>query len=301
MMPAADPATILYAALLAKSEGDDDTARELGELMGDPEHAEVLAEGEVYGKAFRKAAAHAPAGGVTVGGREYKGGEFIPGDVMDKATDEERAAVEGVEPEAGSVPQSRVPDWADVFARLDAYTEGSGRLDLRKAYFKIADVIRAWDGRRRDGEPTGEELVEAMVKSRVVQTQVGLDKNKYIRANPSGEESAHPATGVKRGKLTTVTPDDLTFPGGFSDEVTALEDNRTMPVVVKKVGKKYRVMDGYGRSSGLINAGAGKVHVIIVSDADLKDLGRKSTDDPDWVAAMYKKYAPGLDPPGTTN
>ncbi len=38
-----DPASILYAALLAKADGDDDTARDLGELIGDPEHAEVLA------------------------------------------------------------------------------------------------------------------------------------------------------------------------------------------------------------------------------------------------------------------
>jgi hypothetical protein len=94
-MPAVDPAAILYAALLANADGDDDTARDLGELIGDPEQAEVLADGEVVAKAFRKASVHAPAGGVTVGGKEYKGGEFIPGDVMDKATDEEKAAVEG--------------------------------------------------------------------------------------------------------------------------------------------------------------------------------------------------------------
>ncbi len=45
-MPAVDPAAILYAALLAKADGDDDTARDLGELIGDTEQAEVLAEEE---------------------------------------------------------------------------------------------------------------------------------------------------------------------------------------------------------------------------------------------------------------
>lgn len=41
------------------------------------------------------AAAHAPAGGVTVQGKEYKGGEFIPGEVMAKATTAEKESVEG--------------------------------------------------------------------------------------------------------------------------------------------------------------------------------------------------------------
>jgi hypothetical protein len=47
------------------------------------------------GEPVFKAAAHAPAGGVSVGGKEYRGGEFIPGDVMDRATDDEKAKVAG--------------------------------------------------------------------------------------------------------------------------------------------------------------------------------------------------------------
>jgi len=65
---------------------------------------EVLASlGEVLLKAVAggglgtllKAAAHAPAGGVTVQGKEYKGGEFIPAEVMEQATPEEKAKVAG--------------------------------------------------------------------------------------------------------------------------------------------------------------------------------------------------------------
>ncbi len=41
------------------------------------------------------AAAHSPAGGVDVGGKHYPGGQFIPADVMAKATDAEKAKVEG--------------------------------------------------------------------------------------------------------------------------------------------------------------------------------------------------------------
>lgn len=40
-------------------------------------------------------AAHAPAGGVSVAGKEFTGGQFIPSDVMAEATPEEREKVEG--------------------------------------------------------------------------------------------------------------------------------------------------------------------------------------------------------------
>jgi len=43
----------------------------------------------------RMAQVHAPAGGVSIGGKKFKGGEFIPGDVIEKATEEEKAKVEG--------------------------------------------------------------------------------------------------------------------------------------------------------------------------------------------------------------
>jgi hypothetical protein len=38
---------------------------------------------------------HAPAGGVTVGGKFFRGGEFIPGEVVAKATAAEKAAIRG--------------------------------------------------------------------------------------------------------------------------------------------------------------------------------------------------------------
>jgi hypothetical protein len=41
------------------------------------------------------AAVHAPAGGVTIAGTEYTGGQFIPGDVVEKATAEEKAQLAG--------------------------------------------------------------------------------------------------------------------------------------------------------------------------------------------------------------
>lgn len=81
------------------------------------EHArkEVYAAlGEVLVKSlpgvFLKAAEHAPAGGIKVQGKEYKGGEFIPADVMERATAEERAAVSGEGKRDETRPAEPKPD-----------------------------------------------------------------------------------------------------------------------------------------------------------------------------------------------
>lgn len=88
----------LAALLMARAEGDDESETDLADLMGDPDAAGELLASVREGKAdksFRKAAAHAPKGGVTVGGTEYTGGQFIPAEVMEQATAAEKAAVEG--------------------------------------------------------------------------------------------------------------------------------------------------------------------------------------------------------------
>ncbi len=55
----------------------------------------------------RLAQVHAPKGGVAVGGKKFKGGEFIPGEVLEKATREEKAKIEGER-------QSNVPEWIET-------------------------------------------------------------------------------------------------------------------------------------------------------------------------------------------
>jgi hypothetical protein len=42
-----------------------------------------------------KEAKHAPKGGVSIGGTFYEGGQFIPGDVIESATEEEKEKIEG--------------------------------------------------------------------------------------------------------------------------------------------------------------------------------------------------------------
>lgn len=58
----------------------------------------------------RYAAAHAPAGGISIGGQQFTGGEFIPGSVMAKATAAEREAVtKPAKPKAAPANKEEAP------------------------------------------------------------------------------------------------------------------------------------------------------------------------------------------------
>lgn len=89
---------------------------------------------------FAKAAQRAPAGGVSVGGKQFRGGEFIPSEVMDLATDEEKAAVAGSEQDArgGEAGQRQLPRVNPDPARERSY----GRKDEPPAAVKQA--FAAW-------------------------------------------------------------------------------------------------------------------------------------------------------------
>jgi len=77
---------------------------------------EILAEGAKLADELREAwegyqetklsASHAPVGGVTIQGREFAGGEFIPGDVMAQATGVEKAKVGGAKSNSGNNAQA---------------------------------------------------------------------------------------------------------------------------------------------------------------------------------------------------
>lgn len=83
---------------------------------------------------IRMAIAHAPKGGVSIGGSRYAGGEFIPGEVMDSATPEDRAEVSGhggdkPSPETTEKPGSRSVRGDDMRKRQrDAAVRFAGML-----------------------------------------------------------------------------------------------------------------------------------------------------------------------------
>jgi len=100
--------------------------------------------------------------------------------------------------------------------------------------------------------------------------------------------------------LFNICIEDVQFPGGFGDEVAALSSNKGMPIIVQELEDGYRLFDGWGRVSGMINAGCDEIQAILVSDADIAER-TVTGDDEEWNAAMYARYAPGYTYPGTTN
>ena len=83
--------------------------------------------------------------------------------------------------------------------------------------------------------------------------------------------------------------EDIEFPGGFGDDVAPLASNIGKPVIVVEYPDHYRLVDGWGRVSGLLNAGAEEVQAIVVSAEDFAE--RTTTgDDEEWNAAMFAKY-----------
>ena len=96
----------------------------------------------------------------------------------------------------------------------------------------------------------------------------------------------------EEGELCKIDIDNLEFKGGLSDEVTKLNDNKNMPIIVRETPTGYRIQDGFGRASGMKNAGKESVHAIIVSKKDVEARGQSATDDAEWVQKMHQKYAP---------
>lgn len=108
------------------------------------------------------ATAHAPPGGVTIGGKEYVGGEFIPGEVLEKATPEERAKVEGKPAEA---PKKRpLEEWQ---ARQDARDNARETLDAINEWGDLPErsiaATHAWnaaDTALKEGKGDAEAAVQ---------------------------------------------------------------------------------------------------------------------------------------------
>lgn len=107
------------------------------------------------------------------------------------------------------------------------------------------------------------------------------------------------ATQVTDTGLWDIDLDRVEFPGGFSGEVTPLRSNACKPIIVIETLTGFRLIDGWGRCSGLVNAGQTEVEAILVCDDDLAKR-TVSGDDEAWNAAMYAKYT-NFGYSGTTN
>ncbi len=113
----------------------------------------VSINGEAWGESqpSRYEAAHAPKGGVTVQGTKYTGGEFIPGDVMARATTEEKQAVHGT----ANTGKSPAPAQAEPHDHAADYKANGTRAKAFKAWFGDweADPANASKVVNAKGEP----------------------------------------------------------------------------------------------------------------------------------------------------
>lgn len=107
-------------------------------------------------------------------------------------------------------------------------------------------------------------------------------------------------TGQTRGQVGYVSLSKIDLMGQRLDEVTPLESNDDKPVILKKHGDKYRIVDGFGRTNGMLNAGNKRIRAVVVSDRDLS-FRTVTGDDENWNRKIYRKYFPGLHYHPTTN
>jgi myosin heavy subunit len=102
-------------------------------------------------------------------------------------------------------------------------------------------------------------------------------------------------TGVIKGSLKQIKLADIDLMGQRLDEVAPLHDgNSGMPIILAKHGDKFKLLDGYGRTNGMLNAGHTKIHAIVASDADIDKFSGATSDNDEFVQYMYDKYTKGL-------
>jgi 2'-5' RNA ligase len=97
---------------------------------------------------------HAPTGGVTVQGTDYVGGQFIPGDVMAKATDTEKDAVEGK-------PDEKSGESSDGSIKPDGRAERDAKIADWKANGFKSKVFKNWFGDWENDPASASKVVDA--------------------------------------------------------------------------------------------------------------------------------------------
>lgn len=106
----------------------------------------------------------------------------------------------------------------------------------------------------------------------------------------------YPDESSGAGEKTRIPIEDINFGDQKLEDVSPLSDNRDKPIIVREKDDGYDILDGFGRASGLRNAGKEYANAILVTKGDITDLanGRAGGDDADWNHAVYEKY--GLNP-----
>lgn len=180
--------TVGLQVLMERIKGDD-TGRYDALLCAALEHAETLEEAVALADEAAEegtagfAAHHAPVGGVSIQGKRYPGGEFIPVEVMAQATAKEKQAVAGqpAKPEKGKAPKAR--------AVLDPSKMGAARKEGKGRDAKIV---------MEDGSPAPAHVKPGMVRGDWLDVKVSLDPDSdfVVAAREKDNEDGTPGVAV---------------------------------------------------------------------------------------------------------
>lgn len=128
---------------------------------------------------FAEGTHHAPSGGITIGGTFYKGGEFVPGEVVAKATKEERAKLERGE---GDKPAAE----PHTLTRHEFHKQ-----EKEKAGYDPQATNKAYWGHVRAALEAGKEVPEH-VKEHYAEVMGGLPE---VKEKPKGHDKTFPTAG----------------------------------------------------------------------------------------------------------
>lgn len=241
----------LAAAVAAERDQVLYGLRTLAKLNGSG--ADVL---HLLGGRVGKAITHAPKGGVTIGGKEYRGGEFIPAGEMAKASPAEKAELERKHAEQGG-------EKADIKTSMTAAPHAHPDDDRDTSEILGDDLGLPLD--RAD-----EKEVDRLTDSATIRRLSAVPK-----------------------PVTEMSVADIQ---GRDEEIDALEidDPDDVPPII--VGYDGDLIDGHHRLAGLIAAGHKSAPVIVADEGDLAAArefgglqGRGSWSEEMWVRWMQAR------------
>lgn len=142
------PYSVEPISLVPKDDGQQQSEHEPGK--GQPPQPEQIQQPpqKQQTQPVQLSAAHAPAGGVVIQGQRFTGGQFIPADVLAKATPEEKAKIEG----HAATPDTKTVGFNVRGAFLAGDVHGDGLVRLDRVYRNIkAHVASSIDAKQFKG------------------------------------------------------------------------------------------------------------------------------------------------------
>ena len=204
---------------------------------------------------------HAPKGGITIHGKTYEGGEWIPGDVVDSMTDKQRAVLDAHSQPPGNAepPLKDVPDGDYELREKGGESEGDGNKSKATKLAELVKASRSIPNSSDVREVAGETMTEAEVEEFMI--AAGMDELNAadvladIKRNPDGSIKTSKAVVNFKHRMhlldiETATSDNLKAAKGAKVAVFKGEDDTKLMVhkSTRAPGKfqvtRLRTLDG---------------------------------------------------------